>query len=84
VFKTFTLANTSAFFKLTLFVLHVSASLELTYQVIFGLTSLLVTCYNYKKPGYFSCDCLKLRHANLKKIKENKNKETLESKKDYA
>jgi hypothetical protein len=61
-----------------------SASPKPTCQAISGLTSLLVTCYNCKKPGYFFCDCLKPRRADLKKIKEDKNKETLESEKEYA
>jgi hypothetical protein len=47
---------------------------------------LLVTCYNYKKPGYFSCDCPELRHADLKEIEEDKDKDkrALESGKDHA
>jgi hypothetical protein len=62
----------------------VSASPEPTRQATPGLTSLLVTCYNCKKPGHFSCDCLKPRHADLKKIKEDKDKGALESGKDHA
>jgi hypothetical protein len=84
VSKTFIPASTSALFKSTPFVLRVSASPELTRQATPGLTSLLVTCYNYKKPGHFSRDCPKPRRADLKKIKEDKDKETLKSGKDYA
>jgi hypothetical protein len=85
-FKTFTLANTSALFKSTLFILCMFASLKPTRQVTSGLTSLLVICYNCKKPGYFSCDCPKLRHADLKEIKKDKdkNKRALKSKKDHV
>jgi hypothetical protein len=45
---------------------------------------LSVTYYNCKKPGHFSCDCLKPRHADLKEIKEDKDKGTLELGKEYA
>jgi hypothetical protein len=45
---------------------------------------LLVTYYNCKKPGHFSCDCPEPRRADLKEIKEDKDKGTLESGKDYA
>jgi hypothetical protein len=45
---------------------------------------LLVTCYNCKKPGYFSHDCPEPRRANLKKIEEDKDEEALKSGKDYA
>jgi hypothetical protein len=47
---------------------------------------LLVTYYNCKKPGHFSYNCPKPRHADLKEIKEDKdkNKEALESGKDHA
>jgi hypothetical protein len=62
----------------------VSASPEPTRQVTSGLTSSLVTCYNCKKPGHFSCDCPKPRRADLKEIKEDKDKRTVESGKDYA
>jgi hypothetical protein len=82
--KTFILASTSAFFKSTLFVSRVSASLKLTCQAILSLTFLSVICYNCKKLGYFFYDCLELKHANLKKIKENKDKKTLKSEKEYA
>jgi hypothetical protein len=82
--KTFILASTSALFKSTLFVLCVFASPKPTRQATSDLTSLSVTCYNCKKPGYFSCDCPKPRHADLKKIKEDKDKEALKSGKDYA
>jgi hypothetical protein len=82
--KTFTSFNTSAPFKSTLFVLRVSASPKPTRQATLGLTSLSVTCYNCKKPGHFSCDCPEPRRADLKKIKEDKDKRTLESGKDYA
>jgi hypothetical protein len=82
--KTFTPASTSAPFKSTLFVPRVSASPEPTRQATPGLTSSSVTCYNYKKPGHFSCDCPKPRRADLKEIEENEDKRTLESGKDYA
>jgi hypothetical protein len=61
-----------------------SASPKLTHQAISGLTFLLVTCYNYKKPGHFSYNCPKPRHTNLKEIKEDKEEEALELRKDYA
>jgi hypothetical protein len=83
-FKTFTLASTSAPFKSTPFVPRVSASPEPTRQATPGLTSSSVTCYNCKKPGHFFCDCPKPRHANLKKIEKDKDKEALKSGKDYA
>jgi hypothetical protein len=84
--KTFTLASISAFFKLTLFVSRVFVSPKPTCQATPGLTFLLITYYNYKKPGHFSCDCLKPRRVNLKKIKKNKDKDkgALESGKDHA
>jgi hypothetical protein len=82
--KTFTSASTSALFKLTLFVLCVSASPELTCQATPGLTFSSVICYNCKKPGHFSRNCPKLRRANLKEIKEDKDERTLESGKEYA
>jgi hypothetical protein len=62
----------------------VSASPEPTCQATPGLTSLLVIYYNYKKLGYFSCDCPKPRRADLKKIKEDKDKRTIKSGKEYA
>jgi hypothetical protein len=83
-FKTFILASTSAFFKSTLFVLCVFAFPEPTRQVTPGLTFLLVTYYNCKKPGHFSCDCLKPRRADLKEIKKDKDKRALKSGKDHA
>jgi hypothetical protein len=83
-FKTFTLANTSALFKSTSFVLCVSASPKPTCQATSSLTFLLVTYYNCKKPGHFSYDCLKPKHINLKEIKENKDKKALKSGKDHA
>jgi hypothetical protein len=61
-----------------------SASPKLTCQATLSLTSLLVTCYNYKKPGHFSCDCPKPKRADLKEIEEDKDKEALESEKDHA
>jgi hypothetical protein len=61
-----------------------SASSEPTRQAISGLTFSLVTCYNCKKSGHFSCDCPKLKRADLKKIKKDKDKGTLESGKEYA
>jgi hypothetical protein len=61
-----------------------SASPEPTCQAIFSLTFLLVTYYNYKKPGYFSCNCPKPRHADLKKIKKDKDKRALKLEKDHA
>jgi hypothetical protein len=84
--KTFTLASISTFFKSTLFVLCVSASPKPTRQATSGLIFSLVTCYNCKKPGHFSYDYPKLRHADLKEIKKNKDKdkEALESGKDHA
>jgi hypothetical protein len=82
--KTFTPASTSAPFKSTSFVPRVSASPEPTRQATPGLTSSSVTCYNCKKPGHFSCDCPEPRRADLKEIKENKDKGTPESGKDYA
>jgi hypothetical protein len=82
--KTFTSASTSALFKSTLFVLRMSASPEPTRQAILGLTFLLVICYNCKKLGHFFCDCSEPRHADLKKIEEDKDKEALESGKDHA
>jgi hypothetical protein len=82
--KTFTLASTSALFKSTLFVPRVFAFPKPTRQATFSLTSLLVTCYNCKKPGHFSRNCPKLRRADLKKIEKNKDKRTLESGKEYA
>jgi hypothetical protein len=82
--KTFTSASTNALFKSTLFVLRVFASSEPTCQAISGLTSLLVTCYNCKKPGHFSCDCPKPKRANLKEIEENKDKRALKSGKDHV
>jgi hypothetical protein len=82
--KTFTLASTSAFFKSTLFVPRVSASPELTRQATPGLTFSLVTCYNCKKPGHFSCDCPKPRRADLKEIEEDEDEGALESGKDHA
>jgi hypothetical protein len=45
---------------------------------------LLVICYNYKKPDHFSCDYFKPKRADLKEIKEDKDKGTLKSGKDYA
>jgi hypothetical protein len=82
--KTFILASTSALFKSTSFVPRVSASPKPTRQATSGLTFLSVICYNCKKPGYFFCDCLKPRRADLKKIEKDKDKETLESGKEYA
>jgi hypothetical protein len=45
---------------------------------------LLVTCYNCKKPGHFSCDCPEPRRADLKEIEEDKDEGTLESGKEYT
>jgi hypothetical protein len=62
----------------------VFASPEPTCQATPGLTFSLVTYYNCKKPGHFSYDCPKPRRADLKEIKENKDKGTLKSGKEYA
>jgi hypothetical protein len=62
----------------------VSVSPKPACQAISGLTFLLITYYNCKKPGHFSYNCFKPRRANLKKIKKDKDKKTLESEKDYA
>jgi hypothetical protein len=59
---------------------------KLTCQAISSLTFLLVICYNYKKLGYFFYNCPKLKRANLKKIKKDKNKDkgALKSEKDHV
>jgi hypothetical protein len=61
-----------------------SASSELTCQVISGLTFLLVICYNCKKLGHFFYNCPELRRADLKEIEEDEDKGVLESGKDHA